>query len=341
MRGKKLKSKSTITKTKILILDESPLMRKIISDIFVDDVSIEIVGSFKNFDKMKKFLNEINFKVDCIVVNIIFDKKDIINILLDIKKYTLNIILVSNIDLDKIDMFKQVLEFKNIKFIEYMNKLNLSCISNVKEEVRKEVYKIKNSRIKDVLFDGKRAIVIAASTGGPKVLEYIFKELEVEINIPIFIVQHMPDGYTKQFVERLNEICNYKFCEGEDGEVAKSNVIYIAPSGYHMQINYGGKIILNKDEFVNNVRPSADVLFCSASKFYKKGLLGIVLTGMGKDASYGVQCIKYNGGTTIAQNNRSCVVFGMPKSAIETGKIDKILSIDEIILEILKHSGKV
>lgn len=341
MRGKKLKFRSTITKTKIVIFDESPLMRKIISDIFVNDVSIEIVGMFKDFDKMKKFLNGLDFIVDCIIVNLIFDKKDIINILLDIKKYTLNIILVSNIDLDRIDMFKQVLEFKNIKFIEYLNKLDLSCMSQVKEEIKKEVYDIKNSRIKDILFDGKRAVVIASSTGGPKVLEYIFRGLGVEINIPIFIVQHMPDGYTKQFVERLNGICNYKFCEGEDGEVAKSNVIYVAPSGYHMQINYGGKIILNRNEFVNNVRPSADVLFCSASKFYKKGLLGIVLTGMGKDASYGVQCIKYNGGTTIAQDNKSCVVFGMPKSAIETGKIDKILSIDEIILEILKHSGKV
>lgn len=93
MRGKKLKSKTTITKTKIVILDESPLMRKIISDIFINDVSIELVGIFEDFGKMKKFLNGLNSVVDCIVVNLIFDKKDTINILLDIKKYTLNIIL--------------------------------------------------------------------------------------------------------------------------------------------------------------------------------------------------------------------------------------------------------
>ena len=329
-----------ITKTKIVILDESPLMRKVISDIFSKDVGIEIVGMFKNYYDMKEFLDKLKCIVDCIIINLIFDKKDLLNILLNLKEYGVNIIFVANIEPERINFAQQNLGVKNIKFIEYFGKLNLGDISQIKEEIRDEVYKIKNSRVKRALFDVQKAIVIASSTGGPKVLEYIFSKLETKIDIPVFVVQHMPDGCTKQFVERLGEVCNYDFCEGKDGEVARSNVVYVAPGGYHMQIDFGKKISLNQNESVNNVRPSADVLFCSAAKVYKEGILGIVLTGMGRDAAHGIKCIKNSGGTTIAQNERSCVVFGMPKSAIETGKIDKVLSVDEIIFEILKHSGK-
>lgn len=332
---------SNITKTRIIIFDESPLMRNIISEIFSNDRDIEIVGTFKTFNEIKKFLNEINYVVDCVITNIISDKEDFINVLLYIKHYTFNIVFISNLSMNRTKMLEQVLEFKDIRFVDYSGKLNLTSIGPVKESIKKEVYSIKMRRIKRALFDGKRAIVIASSTGGPKVLEYLFERLRIEIFIPIFIVQHMPDGCTKQFVDRLNKTCNYKFSEARNGEGIKQNMIYIAPGGYHMLVTNGNKIILNQNEAVNNVRPSADILFCSASKVYKDGLLGIVLTGMGRDASAGIKCIKENGGKTIVQNEKSCTVFGMPKAAIETGSVDKILPIDEIILEIVKHSGKV
>lgn len=330
-----------ITKIKIIIFDESPLMRNIISEIFSNDKDIEIVGTFKTFDETKKFLNEIDYVIDCVITNLISDKEDFINVLLYIKHYTFNIVFISNLTMNRTKMLEQVLEFKDIKFVDYSGKLNLTSIGHVKEAIKNEVYSIRMRRIKRALFDGKRAIVIASSTGGPKVLEYLFERLGIEILIPIFIVQHMPDGCTKQFVDRLNKTCNYKFSEARNGESIKQNMIYIAPSGYHMLITNEDKIILNQNEVVNNVRPSADILFCSASKVYKNGLLGIVLTGMGKDASDGIKCIKQNGGKTIVQNEKSCTVFGMPKAAIETGSVDKVLPIDEIILEIVKHSRKV
>lgn len=335
-----MKFKDTITKTKVIIFDESPLMRKIMTDTFSNDVGIEIVGIFKDTIELKKFLEELDYVVDCIIINLISDKKNLINLLLDVKQYGLNIIFAANIDSDRAKFVNQVLGIENIKFIKYYGNLDLENISTIKEEISEEVHKIKNRRIKRALFGADKAIVIASSTGGPKILEHIFIKLDKEIDIPIFIVQHMPDGHTKHFVERLTDVCNYNFCEGKNGEFVKSDRIYVAPSGYHMQIGSGKKIILDQGNFVNNVRPSADILFCSASKIYRDGLLGIVLTGMGKDASYGVECIKRMGGKTMAQDEASCTVFGMPKSAIETGKIDKVLSVDEIIFEILKHCGK-
>lgn len=328
-------------KTRIIIFDESPLMRNIISEIFSNDKDVEVVGTFKTFNEIRKFLSEIDYIVDCIITNLILSNDDFINVLLYIKHYTFNIVFISNLNTNRVAMLKQVLEFKDIKFVDYCGKLNLTSIGNVKTQIKNEIELIKINRITLSMFEGKRAIVIASSTGGPKVLEYLFERLETELTIPIFIVQHMPDGCTKQFVDRLNEKCNYKFSEAQHGEYIESNTIYIAPSGYHMVITENNRIGLNQEEAVNNVRPSADVLFCSASKIYKSGLLGIVLTGMGKDASYGIACIKKNGGKAIVQNEKSCTVFGMPKAAIQTGSVDKILPIDEIILEIVKHSGKV
>ena len=335
-----MKFDRTITKTKILIFDESPLMRKILTSVFLSDIGIEIVGTFKEYKETKDFLSNLDYLLDCIIVNFVCYREDVLNILLDIKQYSRNVFLVIKCETKELEPIKGVLDSENIKIIGNSKDLNLGSISHIKEEIVKEVYEIKNSRIRNVLFIKKKAIVIAASTGGPKVLENIFTNLEIDLKIPIFVVQHMPDGYTKQFADRLNEICKYTFCEGRDGEIIKSNMIYIAPSGYHMQI-IKNKIMLDKTNFVNSVRPSADVLFCSASKVYKEGLLGIVLTGMGKDASYGIECIKNRNGVTVAQNEKSCDVFGMPKSAIETGKIDKILSIKEIVLEILNHSSKI
>ncbi len=330
-----------IDKTKIIILDESPLMKKLVYDEFLDDMEIDIVGIFRDYKSMKCFLSNLKYMVDCVVVNLKYVRDDILNILLDLKCYGFNILFVTNIESQKISSMKQVLDFKNIKFIDYLGKLTLSEISQIKDSIIKEVHTIKNNRIKQNISNLEKAIVIASSTGGPKIIERIFSRFKMNLDIPIFIVQHMPDGCTKQFADRLSQICNFQFHEGRDGELIKPNIIYIAPSGFHMEIHSSKRIFLNKNDFVNNVRPSADLLFCSASKLYREGLLGIVLTGMGKDASFGVECVKKRGGTTISQNENSCEVFGMPKAAIETGNIDKVLSVNDIVVEILKHSGKI
>lgn len=332
---------ANIDKTKIIILDESPLMKKLVYDVFSDDVGIDIVGIFKDYRSVKKFLSNLEYMVDCVIVNLKYIRDDVLNILLNLKCYGFNILFVTNIGSEKISSIEEILDFKNIKFIDYLGKLTLSEISRIKDSIIREVYAIKDNRIKQNFLNSEKALVIASSTGGPKILEHIFSKFKMNLDIPIFIVQHMPDGCTKQFADRLSKICDFEFREGRDGELIKPNVIYIAPSGYHMEIHSSKRISLNKNDFVNNVRPSADILFCSASRAYREGLLGVVLTGMGKDAAYGVECIKKRGGITMAQNENSCEVFGMPKAAIETGDIDKVLSVNDIVVEILKHSGKI
>lgn len=174
-------------------------------------------------------------------------------------------------------------------------------------------------------------ILIGASTGGPRALNKILLSLDKKINLPIVIVQHMPIGFTKSFAERLNKIFyNYTVIEAQDGMPIEKNTIYIAKSGIHLEISEKKRIKFDNSNPIWGVKPAVDKLFISASKVYRQKILACILTGMGKDGAEGVKGVKECGGTTIAESRETCLIYGMPKAAIETGKIDFILKIDEI-----------
>ena len=158
------------------------------------------------------------------------------------------------------------------------------------------------------------AVVIGASTGGPKALQQVLTKLPANLNVPVFVVQHMPEGFTKVFAERLNKVCNLNVTEAEDGMSINRNTIYIAKGGSHMIID-------------------------SSIRVYGGNLLSVVLTGMGKDGAEGSKRIKDCGGITISEDKSTCTIYGMPKAAYETGKIDLVLPLDQIcnkIAEIVK-----
>lgn len=174
------------------------------------------------------------------------------------------------------------------------------------------------------------AVVIGASTGGPKALQQVLTKLPANLNVPVFVVQHMPEGFTKVFAERLNKVCNLNVTEAEDGMSINRNTIYIAKGGSHMIIDSSIRVSLNKEPSIWGVRPAVDKLFESASKVYGGNLLSVVLTGMGKDGAEGSKRIKDCGGITISEDKSTCTIYGMPKAAYETGKIDLVLPLDQI-----------
>ena len=183
------------------------------------------------------------------------------------------------------------------------------------------------------------AVVIGASTGGPKALQQVLTKLPANLNVPVFVVQHMPEGFTKVFAERLNKVCNLNVTEAEDGMSINRNTINIAKGGSHMIIDSSIRVSLNKEPSIWGVRPAVDKLFESASKVYGGNLLSVVLTGMGKDGAEGSKRIKDCGGITISEDKSTCTIYGMPKAAYETGKIDLVLPLDQIcnkIAEIVK-----
>lgn len=180
----------------------------------------------------------------------------------------------------------------------------------------------------------KDIILIGASTGGPNAIESIITQLTRELNVAVLIVQHMPSGFTKSFAERLNKKCSLEVLEASDGIRIEKNKVYIAPGGYHMVVRQPGIIGLTKEDPIWGVRPAVDKLFISASTTYGNKIISVVLTGMGKDGAEGTIVVKMNKGITIAQDEDSSVIYGMPKCAYETGCVDYVLPLKNIALKI-------
>ena len=174
------------------------------------------------------------------------------------------------------------------------------------------------------------AIVIGSSTGGPKALTDIFKNLPENKNaMPIFVVQHIPKAFTLSLAKRLDSICALKVKEAEREELIQRGHIYIAPGDYHMMVERKCISLDQRDKYLG-VRPAVDYLFQSAAIRYQSKLLSIIFTGMGRDGTEGIKYIKKYGGINIAQDRESSVVFGMPGSAIKSKNVDLVLSLDEI-----------
>jgi two-component system chemotaxis response regulator CheB len=176
-------------------------------------------------------------------------------------------------------------------------------------------------------------VAIAVSTGGPNALSLLLAQIRADYRPAIVIVQHMPEGFTAQFAERLSRICAIDVREAADGDIVTAGTALVAPGGRHMELaRVSGKlrVRLSFAPPVRGHRPSADVLFESVAKSVGPRAMGIVMTGMGEDGAQGMLAIHQAGGHTIAQDEASSVVHGMPRAAIEKGAVDRILSLSEI-----------
>lgn len=182
-----------------------------------------------------------------------------------------------------------------------------------------------------------QVIAIGISTGGPNALREVFAKLDPDLNLPIVVVQHMPAGFTAEFAKSLDKICPLNVKEAQDNDILMPGRILIAPGDFHIRIEKKPlAVILHTEDSParNGHRPSADVLFESVAQVYGKHALAIIMTGMGKDGAKAIGEIYHEGGYTIAQDKESCIVFGMPKAAIEHNYIHKILPLDKIAAEI-------
>lgn len=180
---------------------------------------------------------------------------------------------------------------------------------------------------------GKKLVVIGTSTGGPQALQTVITRLPGNLPCGVVVVQHMPAGFTKSLADRLNSISEIAVKEAEHDEVIKSGQVYIAPGDFQLRIapalNGERKIVLSKEPPVGNHRPAVNVMFDSAAQF-GKDLVSVIMTGMGADGCIGMKKIKANGGYSIAQDEPSCVVYGMPKAVVDAGLADEVRPLTKI-----------
>jgi len=178
-----------------------------------------------------------------------------------------------------------------------------------------------------------RIVAIGISTGGPQALQYVLSQLPADFPASILVVQHMPEGFTNMFAKRLDETCALEVKEACSGDLLLPGRVLISPGNKHMKVRrmpQADVAVLAEGEKVNGHRPSADVLMFSVAEAFGERVVGVLMTGMGEDGAEGLRAIKQCGGMTIAQSEESCVVFGMPRVAIERGYATRVVALDDM-----------
>lgn len=184
-----------------------------------------------------------------------------------------------------------------------------------------------------------KVVVIGSSTGGPGALYQVIPRLPGDLPAALLVVQHMPPMFTKSLANRLNELSNIRVKEAESGDHIETGLALLAPGNFHMEVKMGDRIAMNQKPPIWGVRPSVDVTMLSASLIYGAATMGVILTGMGCDGTNGSASVKAGGGKILAQDEATCVVYGMPRSVVESGNADKVVPLQEMAAEIVKYVG--
>lgn len=354
-------------KIKVLVVDDSAFMRKVLSDIINNSDTMIVAGTAKNgedaIDKIK------TLKPDVVTLDVEMPVMDGLTALEKIMSESpIPVVMLSSYTKKGADATLRALELGAIDFIskpssifkvntddiimEINEKIMIASKARFNKTIKKSLEKPIDHERSEILSKRRltsrgsridKIIAIGTSTGGPKALQEVIPRLPSNLNASVVIVQHMPPKFTKSLAERLDGMSEFTVKEAEDREVLKPGYAYIAPGDHHLKVRKTGKdyqIILTQEALVTGHRPSADAMFYSIADLGLFNVIGVIMTGMGSDGAKGLERIKHeNGGYIIAQNEESCVVYGMPKSAVKTGVVDKECDLQQISNEIVKAMG--
>lgn len=330
---------------KVLIVDDSAVFRQILSKGISSDQNIKVVGTaIDAFDARDKILE---YEPDVITCDIEMPKMNGIEFVKRlIPQYPIPVIVISGLS-DK------VFDALDAGAVEFVRKPDTNSIESVQEFILEIIIKIKAASKARVFTQESftpnissskdlkqhEIIGIGASTGGTEAIFSVLKQLPK--GMPgILIVQHIPPDFSRMFAERLNNQTNFIVKEAKNGDVVEKDHVYIAPGDKHMQLKKSEKgyfLKVFQGEKVNGHCPSVDVLFQSIAENVGDKALGVILTGMGYDGAKGIALMKRKGAITIGQDEKSSVVYGMPKSAYEIGGITKQASLEMIGHHIIKN----
>lgn len=341
-------------KVKILIADDSSVIRKIISDIVLSNPDFEIVGmAYDGADTLKK-IEELS--PDLVTLDIQMPGISGMEVLKRIRaKYQLSempVLVISALTEQGAQETFDTLSagandyitkpFRSNGMEENLSNFSSLVISKIKSLIAHKIHRFADKE--KVVFkyndqdrkstDAIEALGIGASTGGPNAILDLLTAIPEDINIPIFIVIHMPPMFTQKFAERLNVVSKLTVVEASDGMIAENNTVYIAPGNYHMTVrkDHSGacRILLNQNPPENFCRPSVDVLFRSLAEVYGKNLIAVVMTGMGHDGLSGSREIKKQGGRIIVQDEASSIIWSMPASVVKAGLAEDQVSLKDM-----------
>ncbi len=321
-----------------LIVDDVKIIREALTAILASDTEIEIVGTAENGKEAVEKTKTLH--PDFITMDLRMPVMNGLKAMHQIMKHNPTPILVVSDIKDSDIAFKAL----SIGAVDIISKSDLSM-----EKTEELIRKVKTLNKAKFLQDSKtsnddsstmspltqkstkkRVIAIAGSTGGPSAITKILSNISPEFNYPILISQHMAEGFVPGFVKWLSKTSNLKVKEGQEGEIIVPGQVYLSPTSKNMEVSEGGKLVLSNRKTTGTAKPSCNVLLASVATVYKEASIGIILTGAGNDGVEGIMQIKHNMGTTLAQDEKTSLVFSMAKEAIDLGGIDQILPLQKI-----------
>jgi len=339
-----------VKKIRVLIVDDSAIVRKIFSEELSKYPDIEVIGAapdpFVARDKI------VTLKPDVITLDVEMPRMDGITFLRKLMKYyPLPTIIVSSLTQKGGKLTLEALDIGAVDVIAKpggsysVGDMSAQLADKIRIASRVSVVRQGDNTvtgpsepIQALAQTTNKVIAIGASTGGTEALKNVLTKMPS--NSPgIVVVQHMPAHFTTAFAERLNGICQMTVKEAEDNDSVTPGTVLIAPGNYHMIFRRSGAryyVEIKTGPMVHHQRPSVDILFKSTAKYAGSNAIGVILTGMGADGAEGLLEMKQAGAGTIAQDEKSCVVFGMPKEAIKLGGTDRVVPLDKIAQEIIR-----
>jgi two-component system chemotaxis response regulator CheB len=333
-------------KIRVLVVDDSALMRKLIPQMLESDPAIEVVGTAMDGTFCLKKIEEL--KPHVVTLDLQMPGMNGIDTLKEImRRQPLPVIVVSSHSTEGASVTLKALGLGAFDFVTKPT----DAMAHMTESASELISKIKAAAVGKLLRPSPmgmpvraekisatksgppptKLVAIGISTGGPQALEFLLAQLPPDFPGAIVVVQHMPEGFTEMFARRLDEICSLRVKEAQSGDILQAGRVLICPGSRHMRVKHltkGDVVVLNDDVRVNGHRPSVDVLFHSVAEEFGSRAIAALMTGMGDDGAEGLGAVKKAGGVTIAQNEESCVVFGMPKAAIERGYASRVVALD-------------
>lgn len=343
-------------KVRVLVIDDSALMRKLIPKILSRDPEIEVVGTAMDGNFGLKKIEEL--RPDVVTLDLEMPRMDGMETLRQLTRtHRLPVVVVSAHSVNGAEATFKALSLGAFDFVPKPFDASQARMDGIFEQLAAKVkaaahFGIPHNRLsvpedfrpqKPVQRPNKaptKIVAIGISTGGPNALQYLLSQLPGNFPGAIVVVQHMPEGFTELFARRLHECCAIDVKEARSGDVLLAGRALICPGNRHIRVRrmpLGDMVVLGDDDKVNGHRPSVNVLFRSVAHEFGASAIALLMTGMGEDGADALGEVKTAGGLTVAQDEHSCVVFGMPKAAIERGHAMRVVSLDSLANLLIRH----
>ncbi len=343
---------------RVLVVDDSALMRKLIPQIIERDSSIHVVGTAMDGTFALKKIEELQPHV--ITLDLEMPRMDGMETLRAIMRHSrLPVIVVSAHTTQGASATFKALALGAFDFVakpqdalsanmdaiatELINKIKVAAETRISKAQPEVPSGRRNKKSGEKRLPARRIVAIGVSTGGPNALQYVLSQLPADFPAGIVVVQHMPEGFTELFARRLDECCAIDVKEAASGDLLLAGRALICPGNRHMRVKrmpLGDIVVLSEEPKINGHRPSVDVLYRSVAQEFGRDAIGLIMTGMGEDGAEALGEIRKQGGITIAQDEESCVVYGMPRAAIDRGSVMRVVPLDALANTLIAQSAE-